>query len=105
MSSGRKQTFDRINYSKLFQAFLKRKLPGTVIRLLFDSYTRQQSFIKWGQEFSDVIYMQKGVKQGGVLSATLFCIYMDELISRLEHSGIGCYVGNEYYGKYSETCL
>ena len=47
------------------------------------------------------IYMPNGVKQGGVLSATLFCIYMDELISRLEHSGIGCYIGNEYYGYIS----
>ena len=95
------KAFDRINYSKLFQTVLKRKLPGTIIRLLFDSYTRQQSFVKWGQEFSDVIYMQNGVKQGVVLSATLFCIYMDELISRLVHSGIGCYIGNEYYGNIS----
>ena len=47
--------------------------------------------------------MQNGVKQGGVLSATLFCIYMDELISRLEHSGIGYYIGNEYYGNISYT--
>ena len=53
------------------------------------------------QEFSEVIYMQNGVKQGGVSSATLFCIYTDELISRLEHSGIGCYIGNEYYGNIS----
>ena len=95
------KAFYRINYSKLFQTVLKRKLPGTIIILLFDSYTRQQSFVKWGQEFSDVIYMHNGVKQGGVLSATLFCIYMDELISRLEHSGIGCYIGNEYYGNIS----
>ena len=71
---------DRINYSKLFQTILKRNLPGTIIRLFFDSYTRQQSFVKWGQEFSNVIYMHNGVKQGGVLSATLFCIYMDELL-------------------------
>ena len=45
--------------------------------------------------------MQNGVKQGGVLSATLFCIYVDELISRLEHLGISCYIGNEYYGNIS----
>ena len=45
--------------------------------------------------------MQNGVKQGGVLSASLFCIYMDELTSRLEHSGIGCYIGSEYYGNIS----
>ena len=47
--------------------------------------------------------MQNGVKQGGVLSATLFCIYMEEFISRLEHSGIGCYIGNEYYGNISSA--
>ena len=95
------KAFDRINYSKLFQTILKRNLPGTIIRLLFDSYTRQRSFVKWGQEFSNVIYMHDGVKQGGVLSATLFCIYMDELLSRLERSGIGCYIGNNYYGNIS----
>lgn len=42
--------------------------------------------------------MCNGVKQGGVLSATLFCVYMDELLSRLENSGVGCYIGNRYYG-------
>ena len=92
------KAFDRIKYSKLLQTILKRNLPGTIIRLLFDSYTRQQSFAKWGQEFSNVIYMHNGVKQGGVLSATMFCIYMDELLSRLERSGIGCHIGNNYYG-------
>ena len=92
------KAFDIINYNKLFQTVLKRKLPGTIIRLLFDLFTRQQSLVKWGQKFSDAIYMHNCAKQGVVLSATLFCIYMDELISRLEHSGIGCYIGNEYYG-------
>ena len=48
-------------------------------------------------------YLQNGVKQVGVLSAMLFCIYMDELISRLEHSGIGCYIDNKYYGNISYT--
>ena len=47
--------------------------------------------------------MQNGWKEGGVLSATIFCIYMDELISRLERSGIGCYIGNEYYGNISDA--
>ena len=70
------KAFDRNKYSKLFQTLLKRNLPGTIVRLLSDSYTRQQSFAKWGQEFSNVIYIHSGVKQGGVPSATRFCIYM-----------------------------
>ena len=47
--------------------------------------------------------MQNVVKQGGVLSVTLFCIYIYELISRHEHSVIGCYIGNEYYGNISHA--
>ena len=54
-----------------------------------------------GSSIFNVIYMHNGVKQGGVLSASLFCIYMDELLSRLERSGIGCYIGNNYYGSIS----
>ena len=44
---------------------------------------------------------QNGMKQGGVLSAILFFIYMDEIIWRLEHSDIGCYIGKTYYGSIS----
>jgi len=39
-----------------------------------------------------------GVKQGGVLSPILFCIYMDELLCRLTKSGVGCYIGNRFIG-------
>ena len=41
--------------------------------------------------------MQNCVKQGGVLSPTLFCIYFDELLRRLAKSGIGCHVGHLSY--------
>ena len=44
--------------------------------------------------------MLNGVKQGGVLSPVLFCIYMDELIGRLEKSGFGCYIGKQFYGSF-----
>ena len=95
------KAFDRVNYEKLFQLVLKRNLPGVIIRFLLDAYTRQYAYIKWEGEFSDVIHMHNGVKQGGVLSATLFCIYMDELMSRLEQTGVGCYIGNSFYGGLS----
>ena len=44
--------------------------------------------------------MHNGVKQGGVLSPVLFCIYMDELLGRLKDSGLGCYLGNKFYGSF-----
>ena len=39
-----------------------------------------------------------GVKQGGVLSPILFCLYIDALFVRLKQSGIGCHIGNQYAG-------
>ena len=76
---------------------LKRDIPGTVLRLLFDSYKRQYSYMRWNNCLSTRIPMQNGVKQGGVLSPTLFCIYFDELLRRLAKSGIGCQVGHLSY--------
>ena len=33
------------------------------------------------------------VKQGGILSPLLFCVYFDVLLERLTQSGYGCYIG------------
>ena len=84
-------------YDKLFKLLLKRDIPGTVLRLLFDTYKRQYSYLRWNNFLSTRIPMQNGVKQGRVLSPTLFCIYFDELLRRLAKYGIGCYVGHLSY--------
>lgn len=39
-----------------------------------------------------------GVKQGGVLSPVLFCIYLDGLLRTLCSSKIGCFVGTMFTG-------
>ena len=47
------------------------------------------------------IYMHNGVEQGGVVSAILFCIFIDEFRFRLERAVIGCDIDDNYYGKIS----
>ena len=42
--------------------------------------------------------MENGVKQGGVLSPTLFCIY--ELLRRLRETDVGCHVGHMSYAAF-----
>ena len=83
---------------KLFSLLCDRNLPGVVIRFLLDSYSRQNVFTRWNNVLSNAIHMENGVKQGGVLSPILFCVNFDELLKRLESSGMGCYIGHHFYG-------
>jgi len=39
-----------------------------------------------------------GVKQGGVFSQVLFCLYIDDLLLSLSRSEVGCYVGSHFAG-------
>ena len=45
--------------------------------------------------------MSNGVKQGSVLSAILFTIYIDSLLILLRDSGVGCKINNCYPGAIS----
>ena len=81
------KAFDRVHYGKLFSLLLNRKMPAFFIRLIIDNYLRQTTCTQW-----------KGVKQGGVLSPLLFTVYFDELITRLKSSGLGCNIGDNYFG-------
>ena len=48
------------------------------------------------------------MKQGGILSPVLFCVYIDSLLSNLQGKGIGCYLGNHYAGALAyadDICL
>ena len=42
--------------------------------------------------------MLNGVKQGGILSPVLFCIYFDVLLLKLKNNNVGCHIGNTFVG-------
>ena len=87
------KAFDRVEYCKLFRLLLKYKVPCHVIRLLLNMYTGQQVRILWNGIFSRNFCVTNGVKQGGIISPILFCVYIDVILSRLHDAGVGCYLG------------
>ena len=55
----------------------------------------------WNSCYTEYFYMSNGVKQGSVLSAILFTIYIDRLLILLRNSGVGCKIDNFYTGAIS----
>ena len=45
-----------------------------------------------------VLVSQISSKQGSIISPILFTVYVDELIARLQASGLGCNIGRSYIG-------
>lgn len=92
------KAFDRINYCKLFKLLLCRSLPYCIIRVLLSLYTNNYVYVSWAGSNSSPFLACNGVKQGGVLSPVLFCVYMDVLLNRLSDAGVGCYMGGTFVG-------
>ena len=80
---------------------LSKKLPICIIRMLLNCYIRQESRASWSSYYTDYFTMSNGVKQGGVLSAILFTLYLDKLLIRLKNSNIGCSIKGCYTGALS----
>ena len=51
-------------------------------------------FIRWGNFCSTKFVMINGVRQGGILSPSVFNVYMNNLSLSLNHSGIGGSLGD-----------
>ncbi len=92
------RAFDRVHYIKLFTLLIKRGMCSMYSRFLANLYSNQCLRVKWNGFFSDNFHVMNGVKQGGVLSPLLFCIYIDELFIRLRRERVGCFLGNMFAG-------
>jgi len=89
------KAFDRIDHWLLFDKLLARKIPLFIIRIFIFWYSQQSMCIRWGNTLSASFKVTNGVKQGGILSPTLFNVYMDNLSILLNSSNIGGRIGDQ----------
>ena len=88
------KAYDRVNHWTLFKKLLKRSVSIIVVRMLMFWYSKQEVCIRWGTEMSSYFNISNGVRQGGILSPSLFAIYMDDLSSLLNTSRIRCHISD-----------
>ena len=73
------KAYDRVNHWALFKKLLKQLISVIIIRILMFCHCKQEICIKWDNRTSTCFTITNGVRQGGILSPTLFSIYMDDL--------------------------
>jgi len=83
------KAFDSVEYSTLLSHIFKLGVNGKCWRLIKDWYSNTSSVVRVNDRHSESFPVQCGVKQGSVLSPTLFIAVMDSLLSFLESSGHG----------------
>ena len=64
-----------------------------IVRILVFWYNVQKRYIRWNNTTSDSFSVSNGVRQGGILSPYLFCVYMDDLSKKLNNVNAGCFMG------------
>jgi hypothetical protein len=70
-------------------------IQGKCWRLLWSLHKEVNNHVLFGNYESDWFSQDYGVKQGCVLSPTLFSILMNDLVSMLDKAGVGVQVSNQ----------
>ena len=77
----------------MYYTYIKDICP-LLIRFLINIYLSSYAFVKWNGVESKPYTISNGVKQGAVISAPLFAVYINPLVNSLQLSKQGCYIGN-----------
>ena len=71
--------FDHVNRHALLLKLTSRGYSGNSFRILCDLFSKAKSRVKWNMELSEKFDNVYGVLQGGVISPSLFKLYIDDM--------------------------
>ena len=72
-----KKAFDSVNHAKLLEVLQNEGIGGKFLRILNSMYSSLQSCVRVEGGLTDFFNCPKGVRQGCVLSPTLFSIFIN----------------------------
>ena len=62
--------------------------------IIYELHRSTRSVVKWNDQISQEFYSSQGAKQGGLLSADIYKLYLEDLLNTLSQSKIGCTIGS-----------
>jgi Reverse transcriptase (RNA-dependent DNA polymerase) len=95
--------FGIVQCCKMCKLLISSQLPAPIIRLLINFYSGNYVRAEWEGIVSDYFLAIDGVKQGGVSSPVLVCLYIDGLLGALSKAGVGCFIGDNFVEALAHT--
>ena len=88
-----KSAFDFVNTSALLFKLYSNGVQGKFLQTLKSRFQNERSRVKWGGKIGKLFENAYGVLQGGVLSPTLFRLFLDDMTGYLNRNN-GVVIGN-----------
>ena len=92
------KAFDVVRHDILKNKLYNSGVKGTCWNLIDDLYNDIKENVRWNNDYSHVFPVRQGVRQGAVLSTTLYKMYINGLLQILERAEVGMHIGNIYVG-------
>ena len=86
------KAFDRVSHFQLYVTLMRRHVPVAFLNIIINWYSKLKVMVRWNTALSQILRVRSGVRQGGVLSSSLFNIYADMFINNAVASNNGCYL-------------
>ena len=87
------KAFDQVDHFLLGQQLLDRSIPPDIVLVIMHYLRNQSARVCWNNAKGEYMYINKGVRQGGILSPFLFKLYIDNIISLISEQNVGCKLG------------
>jgi len=86
------KAFDKVQHEKLIEILQSLDMDGKDIRLITNLYWEQTAAVRAAGIVSEYVKVERGVRQGCVISPELFNVYSERVMQELQE-GKGCVVG------------
>ena len=87
------KAFDNVDHFLLGQQSLNGGIPPDIVLTIMYYLRNQTARVCWNGAGGNYIYLDRGVRQGGILSPFLFKLYINGLLNEVSDSNVGCKYG------------
>ena len=97
------KAFDSVEFPVLLDRLFSIGVNGKTWRIIKDWYEGGSWRVKLEDRFSNAFLVQRGVRQGSVLSPALFLLVMDPLLNKLESASLGLKINDLFVGGFAHA--